>query len=296
MATALTEFYPGIRVHIPEVTTPLLDYYLREAAREFCKETLIYQAWCDYNALAVNVREYTLAPPSGYLVVRAIRAKIKHTASNGIITAATAADPIVLTSVDHGLVTGARVYIEDMDEMTELNDLTHTVYEVTDDTFSIDIDGSGYTPETTGGLWNSVSAYTDLPPKTEGFMDTENPDWRISGVGLSNHFYAPDTETVALSFDPTAAVPNGLRVLAALQPIPAATTVPDVLFNDHHSAVEAGVISMLLRMPRKDWTDLKTAAVYLATFSRAKRAALGDRMASNTHRASAVLGGIGAYT
>jgi len=225
-----------------------------------------------------------------------MKAKMKLTASNGIVTAATAADPIALTSAAHGLALGARVYIESMDEMTELNDLTHTVYAVTDDTFSIDIDGSGYTPETTGGTWNSVSAYTDLPAKTEGVMDAEDADWRISGTGSGNYFYCPDTETVALSFDPTEAVPNVLRVLAALQPTPSATTVPDVLYNDHHLEIETGAISMLLMIPGKDWTDVKTAAIDFASFNKYKRDVIGDRFASNTHRAAGVNGSIGAYT
>ena len=297
MATTLTSFYPGIRVHIPSCPVSLLEYYTRETIREFCKETLIHQAWCDYNDLAVNTRSYTIAPPSDTLLVRAIYGKIKHTASNGTITATTAADPIVLTSTDHGLVVGSMVYIAGLSEMTELNDLTHTVSVIDDDdNFSIDIDGSAYTPETTGGTWNSVSAYTNLPAKTEGYLDIESPDWRIDGQGTNYEFHCPDTVTAELTWNPAEAVPNGLRIFAVLQPTPTASTVDDVIYNDWYSAIEAGTIGRLLAIPGKDWTDLKSASIYLATFHAAKREALGDRLAGNTHRAVGVQGNIGAYT
>lgn len=295
MATALTEFYTGVQLHIPSCPSPLMAHYLREAAREFCKETLIWQDWCDNLALAVNDREYTLVPPSNSLVVRAMYGKVKHTASNGIITSATAANPVVCTSAAHGLVEGAKAYVADMDEMTEVNSLTHTVGTVATNTFELSgVDGSGYAPETTGGTWNSVSAYTDLDMRPSTVLDKSDRDWRISGTNY--YFYCPDTATVALSWDPAAAVPNGLVIKAALKPTTTATTVPDVLFNDWRMAIEDGAVGRLMLIPGKDWTNEQSAAIYLARFEAKKREAHGDRMAGNTHRATYTAASIGAYT
>ena len=295
--TAITEFYKGVRVHIPDVPTPLLNYYLIESLRDFCRETLIYQAWASNINIAVNTRSYDLTPASGYDMVRAMAAQVKHTASNGTADAATAANPVVISSTDHGLVVGAKVYITGMDEMTELNDLTFSVSVIDDDdSFSIDIDGSAYTPETTGGTWNSVSAYTELSPKTEGVMDAEYQDWRTPGNGANHYFYCPDTKHLNISWSPAEAVPNGIKVLLALKPTTSATVVEDFIFDGWHEAIEAGAISRLLKIPGKDWTDIKSAGVYLAEFRNAKRDAMGDKFASNTHRAAGVQGNIGAYT
>lgn len=68
------------------------------------------------------------------------------------ITGATQADPVVATSAAHGFRDYKNVYIYDVEGMTEINDLTHRIYSVATNTFSLeDVDGSAYDAYTSGG-------------------------------------------------------------------------------------------------------------------------------------------------
>jgi len=73
------------------------------------------------------------------------------------ITAATEADPIVVTSIAHGLADGDVIGVFNVAGMVELNGNTYKVASKTDDTFEltdlsdVDIDSSGFTTYTSGG-------------------------------------------------------------------------------------------------------------------------------------------------
>jgi hypothetical protein len=68
------------------------------------------------------------------------------------ITGATTADPVVITSNNHGLQTGDTCTITDVGGMVEINDRTFTVTRVDANTFSLDgEDGTGHTAYTSGG-------------------------------------------------------------------------------------------------------------------------------------------------
>lgn len=73
------------------------------------------------------------------------------------ITAATAANPVEITSSDHGLSDGDLVWIDKVVGMIELNNNVYTVSNKTDDTYElkdgngVDVDGSGYTAYVSGG-------------------------------------------------------------------------------------------------------------------------------------------------
>jgi len=76
-----------------------------------------------------------------------IAATLPNTAS-----AATAANPVVVSSTAHDLITGDEVEITGFTEMTEVNDRRFIVTRVDANSFSLDgEDGSGYNAETTGG-------------------------------------------------------------------------------------------------------------------------------------------------
>lgn len=77
------------------------------------------------------------------------------------ITAATAADPVVITAAGHGFTGGEKVAIKSVGGMVEINDRIFTVADVSGDTFELtddggsspanDIDGTGFTAYTSGG-------------------------------------------------------------------------------------------------------------------------------------------------
>lgn len=93
------------------------------------------------------------------------------TESNKTITAATQADPVVVTSSAHGYSNGDEVIITGVVGMTELNNKHFKVANKTTNTFELqdrdgnDVDGSAFTAYTSGGVANKVyeitSPYTD---------------------------------------------------------------------------------------------------------------------------------------
>ena len=46
------------------------------------------------------------------------------------------------------------------------------------------------------------------------------------------------------------------------------TTVDDIVYNDHRQAVEAYAKWLLMRQPKKQWTDLVLADYHLSEYSR----------------------------
>lgn len=70
----------------------------------------------------------------------------------GTITAATSASPIVLTSASHGLVTGDTVVFSTFTgDWAALNGIRYTVTRLGTNTFSIPVDGSGFTAYSANG-------------------------------------------------------------------------------------------------------------------------------------------------
>ena len=83
--------------------------------------------------------------------------------TTGNITAATAANPVVITSATHGLSNGERVLIDNVIGMVELNDNMYYVGNVTTDTFALytnsgqttTVNGSAFTAYTSGGTFTA---------------------------------------------------------------------------------------------------------------------------------------------
>jgi len=78
------------------------------------------------------------------------------------ITAATSADPVVITAAGHGLSNDDSIMIDYVVGMTELNGNTYTVAGATTDTFQLSgVDGSGYTSYASGGQVVQPKIYRD---------------------------------------------------------------------------------------------------------------------------------------
>lgn len=135
------------------------------------------------------------------------------------ITAATAAEPVVITAASHGLANGDRIKIVNVVGMTQLNGSYYRVSEVTQNTFElvdqyteVDLDGSAYTAYTSGGqiyLANDdnpapllITAATAANPVviTSAAHGLADGDWiYIHGVlgmtNLNGNFYIVDNAT-----------------------------------------------------------------------------------------------------
>ncbi len=105
---------------------------------------------------------------------------------SGVITGATNASPIVITSANHGLNTGSRVKVASVGGNTAANG-TFIVTRVDANTFSLD-GSTGSGSYTSGGTWHPVGAYSFSVPAlgADGFEQGVNYvvvfDYLISSV------------------------------------------------------------------------------------------------------------------
>jgi hypothetical protein len=91
---------------------------------------------------------------------------------NQAITGATAANPVVITSNDHGLQTGDTCFIDSVVGMTEINARTFTVTRVDANEFSLDgEDGTLHTPYVSGGTFDAYIGGGNLDNAT-ALVDT----------------------------------------------------------------------------------------------------------------------------
>jgi hypothetical protein len=82
------------------------------------------------------------------------------------ITGATKANPCVITSPGHSLITGTVIYIANVQGMTQLNAMLYTITVVDADHFSLNgINSSGFDIYTKGGIWNTspIDGQTYIP-------------------------------------------------------------------------------------------------------------------------------------
>lgn len=129
------------------------------------------------------------------------------------ITAATAANPVVITSASHGFSNGDQVKINGVVGMTELNDGVYLVADKTDDTFeltsltSVDIDGSAYGSYVSGGeVRKMVNNVTGL-----GHLEGETVQVQVDGdVPTTNSFVVTAGTLVPALTDKAAIIHVGL--------------------------------------------------------------------------------------
>lgn len=71
----------------------------------------------------------------------------------GIVLSASQANPCLIGSTNHGLLTGDMISFQQVGGMTELNGNIYTVTFISTDSFSIDTDSTAFTTYTEGGYW-----------------------------------------------------------------------------------------------------------------------------------------------
>lgn len=79
--------------------------------------------------------------------------------------------------------------------------------------------------------------------------------------------------------------PSGAIVLeGSMRPALNSTTLPDFLLNDQLEAMRAGVLSRLMAMGKKHWTDRDGAAFYAGEYARRTNFAASKAAGGNTRR------------
>ena len=96
-------------------------------------------------------------------IARSNNTGIRPAIAGGDVTGATAANPVVITAVGHGMVDGTRVTFQNIGGMTQINGNNYFANVIDDDSFSLYTDsglssavnGSAFTAYTSGGEWLS---------------------------------------------------------------------------------------------------------------------------------------------
>ena len=123
------------------------------------------------------------------------------TESTKSITAATSANPVVITSAGHGYSNGDRIFISSVGGMTELNNREFTVANKTTDTFELsDINGSAFTAYTSGGTCGKIVEVTTTYSVTEIFEINHAQSADVLFLTHKDHEPAKLTRTSATSF------------------------------------------------------------------------------------------------
>lgn len=103
-------------------------------------------------AAAVNVGSYAAGARGAVTPTRTITGASWSTGASKSISAATKANPVRITSNNHGFNNGDRVWISGVKGMTQLNDKAYTVTGKTTSTFNLlGVNGTGYSNYNSGG-------------------------------------------------------------------------------------------------------------------------------------------------
>lgn len=119
--------------------------------------------------------------------------------NTGSITGATQANPVVITSVGHGLQTGAQVIIRNVGGMAQINNLSYFITVIDPNNFSLDgIDGTGFDAYTSGGDWIitfTENRYLNFTIFTDPRFLASNLGWSIAPWSYSP-WGAPSGESI----------------------------------------------------------------------------------------------------
>jgi hypothetical protein len=130
--------------------TPSTLYYVYADDPDFGGGAVTYSA---------STTGTTVVGSNGRYYVGAITTAISSPTGN--VSAATSANPVVITSTAHGLTNGQSVTFSGMPGgFAALNGNTYTITYLTADTFSVPVDGSLFAAYTSGGSWTRVSTPT----------------------------------------------------------------------------------------------------------------------------------------
>ena len=124
---------------------------------------------------------------------------LTETATN--ITAATKANPVVVTAAGHGLSDGDRVFISGVSGMTQLNNLEFTVANKTTDTIELSgINGTSFDTYVSGGSVAKIVEVTTTYNATEIFELNHAQSADVVYLAHKSHAPAKLTRTTATTF------------------------------------------------------------------------------------------------
>jgi hypothetical protein len=105
-----------------------------------------------------------------------------------------------------------------------------------------------------------------VPFNTRQQLDMTIPNWEVE-VGTKPKAWTHDEEIGARIIPIAAAdVLASLQMRLVVTPDDTATSVPDFLYYEFEEYIKVGALARLMKIPGKDWTDLRAAGAYAALF------------------------------
>jgi hypothetical protein len=110
----------------------------------------------------------------------------------------------------------------------------------------------------------------DLEPISSALLEQRIPKWRSSGNSSTPAYFVKQSSSLFwLAPTPPTTIPNSTIIRAVLKPTHTSSACDDDVMNDYRDAIVNGALFRLLRIPNKDWTDLKGANNYGMLFTSA---------------------------
>ena len=249
---------------VPMAPLPLVTNAIRDATIELCERALIWReelqqirvlaptATTTTVAQAVGDTQVTVADTTGFTDGSTItveldggtswRGHVSGTPAGGVITL----DGELTDIVDVGAAVTKLVYL----------------YPIT-------------VPSGTAFVKGVQAWLNDAPidPISQDDLDNEfnntsfgwvGVNWRTD-VNLPTRFYFPDDRTVGLALPPASS--GNLRILAALKPTRASSTLPAWIWERYVETIAHGAKAKIMLIPKKPYSDMKTGAYHMDQFN-----------------------------
>lgn len=108
----------------------------------------------------------------------------------------------------------------------------------------------------------------DLEPITTALLEQRLPKWRETANASIPIFFVKQTSALFwLAPMPSTTSVSSTIMRAVLKPTHTSTACDDDVMNDYRDTIVNGALFRLLRIPNKDWTDVKAADSYGTMFN-----------------------------
>lgn len=135
----------------------------------------------------------------------------------------------------------------------------------------------------------------DVEPITSALLEQRMPKWRES-TGVPKYYIQQGSALFWMAPVPTSTTVSSTIVRAVLKPTHTSTACDDDVMNDYRDSIINGALFRILRIPNKDWTDLRGAQVYANLFAESVVSAERRARGADTGVARKVnYGGAGAW-
>ena len=114
-------------------------------------------------------------------------------------------------------------------------------------------------------LWMTYDG-DDLDPISPRSLELNYSDWR-NKTSVPQVYLQKTPDTFWVVPVPGSAVNNGIQLSVALKPSRTTNNIDTTFSNSYRDGIVYGALYRLLRIPAKDWTDLRAASDYLSLFN-----------------------------